>query len=109
VTFTLPDRKKCTFQVLKSQLKSKRQIEADIFRAILSPEVSKIVFTAPHKQGTKMVKGIHSIIQETLLEYGINEKTLPIAIFIEIPSSVKSKSDIVAALKQVDKRSKLFL
>jgi hypothetical protein len=109
VTFTVSDRRKYTFQVLGSQIKHKREIEADIFRAFLSPEVSKLIFIASNKKDIEMVDNITTIIEENLLDYGIKRKALPITIFIKIPSRIKKAEDVVRFLKSYDKNSKLFL
>jgi hypothetical protein len=110
VTFTTLDRgRKCTFQVISSQAKNKRQIEADIFRAFLCPEVSKLILIVPDSSKLKTVKNIHSIIQDTLLDYGIDRKMLPITIFIKIPYGIRGSKEVVGYLEDVDKKSKLFI
>jgi hypothetical protein len=109
VTFTIDDRSEYTFQILHSQAKKKREIEADIFRAILSPEVSKLLFIVPNIGDKKSVMAIHTIIEDKLLNYGMRPKALPITMFIVMPEEVKSKEDVVIYLDNIAKREKKFM
>ena len=65
-TFTLSDRTKVAFQVLESQTRKFREIEADIFRAYLCPGISKLVFIVPTNQDGENVIRITEIIQDGL-------------------------------------------
>jgi hypothetical protein len=89
VTFTTKDRRKCIFQILDSQTKNKREIEADIFRAFLCDGVKALVFIVKTKPDCKMVQGIVSIIQGVLHDYGVEESSTPKAVTALIPESVK--------------------
>jgi hypothetical protein len=106
MVFTLSDKRKYTFQVLDSQLKHKREIEADIFRAFLCAEVSRLVFIVPTQQGYVMVKGIVDIIHDTLYNYDINPKALPIVLIIKIPKHVKGDKTVLKYLEEVESQDK---
>jgi hypothetical protein len=92
--FVAKDRRKIVFQVLGSQAKKNREIEADMIRAFLCSEVSRIVFIAPTVKYYNNIVRISGILQDALLSYGLKEKAIPIIIVLKIPKIRRSKAVI---------------
>ena len=80
-------KSKIVFQVLDSQRKHNREIEADIFRAYLCSGVGRLVFVVPTKQDLENVSRLSSIIQDNLEGYG-NKFYINFALTLLIPKIV---------------------
>jgi hypothetical protein len=84
------NRSKIVFQVLDAQARKNREIEADMIRAFLSPEVSIMVFVTESRAYAEKVDGISRIISENLHSYGVKDQSLPITLSLVIPKSIRS-------------------
>jgi len=98
--FTLKNRTKMVFQVLGSQARKGREIEADIFRAYLYNGVSKLIFIVPSETDGENVSRITEIIQDGLDSLGIS-KDLRLFLTLVIPKKVRGSE---SALKYLNDR-----
>ena len=98
---TVRNRRMVFFQVLDTQAKKNREIEADIIRSFLSPEVSIVVFVTESKDYAKRVERISSIISENLVENGTNRHMIPITIALAIPRSIRKPSDTLRYFNKI--------
>lgn len=105
--FTLNDRTKVAFQVLESQTKKDREIEADVFRAYLFSGISKLIFIVPSVQDADNVSRITSIIQDNLEHWGV-KKDLGLFLVLTIPRSAKSTADALFYLNQSRVNKQIF-
>jgi len=105
--FTLSDRTKVAFQVLESQAKKCREVEADILRAYLCPAISKLVFIVPTDEDGDNINRITSIIQDGLEHLGV-EKGLNLFLVLVIPRSVASIPDVLFYLNQPRVNRQIF-
>lgn len=105
--FTLSDRTKVAFQVLESQAKKHREIEADIFRAYLCPGISKLVFIVPTDEDGENVIRITSIIQDGLEHLGL-KKDLNLFLVLTIPKSVTSVPSVLSYLNEPRVNRQIF-
>lgn len=106
-TFTLSDRTKVAFQVLESQTRKFREIEADIFRAYLCPGISKLVFIVPTNQDGENVIRITEIIQDGLEHLGVR-KDLHLFLVLTIPRTVRRATDVLFYLNNVRVNRQIF-
>ena len=88
------------FQVLGSQARKGREIEADIFRAYLYNGVSKLIFIVPSETDGENVSRITEIIQDGLDSLGIS-KDLRLFLTLVIPKKVRGSE---SALKYLNDR-----
>ncbi len=102
---TSRNRRKIVFQVLDSQARKNREIEADMFRAFLSWEVSMIVFVTDSQMTARNVDRIWSIVSGILAEYKVEARMMPKAAFLVIPRNIRSPESAFSYLNSV--RSKL--
>lgn len=101
---TSRNRKKIVFQVLDSQARKNREIEADMFRAFLSQEVSIVVFITDSQASAENVERIWSILSENLAGYDVEDESMPITTSLIIPKEIRSAQGAYMYLN----RSNLF-
>lgn len=100
-TITPEKRSKIVFQVLDSQARKNREIEADMIRAFLSPEVSIMVFVVESPEYAKNVNRISAIISDNLVDSGVPGKKLPLTIALAIPRGIRSAEEATKHLKKI--------
>src|SRR5260370_25683698 len=88
-TIVLRNRQKIVFQVLAAQARKNREIEADMMRAFLSPEVSVIVFVTESSVYAKNVERISEILADSLSAYAVKDEMMPITVSLIVPKSIR--------------------
>jgi len=83
-------RRKIVFQVLDAQARKNREIEADMIRGFLSPDVSIMVFITASRSYAEKVERISTILSENLHSYGVRDHSMPITISLVIPRTVRT-------------------
>ncbi len=96
VIFHINDKSKYVFQILDSQASKKREILADMFRACLSSDVSKIFFITNNKDIEAEIRRTWEIITSILsIDFRINDKRLPLLLTIPISYEIASNPENV--------------
>ncbi len=106
--FTLKKGKsRVVFQVLDSQAKRNREIEADIFRAYFCPGVAKLVFIVPTEEDLENVSRISSIIQDNLERYG-SDFDIGFSLTLLIPKTVRNRKSALSYLTPPRTSNEIF-
>ncbi len=95
--FTLKDRTMLAFQILASQAKNYREVEADIFRAYLCKGISKLVFIVPTNSILENVSMRTDVIQDGLEAMGVT-KNIDLFLTLLIPTDVRNQKAVLEYL-----------
>ena len=94
-------RSKIVFQVLDTQAEKNREIESDLIRCFLSPDVSIMIFITETPEYAKNVERISSILSENLIDYGIRNLMIPITVALAIPRAIRSAQDTLRHFRKI--------